>query len=172
MEYPCANLYTIWSLRYFVPQIPITGKMLNGYLMFSVKSIVQNVKLIELWGNNLVPLHFVISKSSFFWFFPENDNILNFSWWTHQVSQNIYRNGHGNIARAVYEKSLAFETWWMQYLKYKFYKHFPISSDFCIKMDYFALKCLIWNILSLEQLLISFLRLWTTLVQICTPFDP
>ena len=51
---------------YFVPQIPITGKMLNGYLMFSVKNIVQNVKQIELGGNNLVPLHFVISKSSFF----------------------------------------------------------------------------------------------------------
>ena len=27
-------------LRYFVPQVPITGKMLNGYLMFSVKNIV------------------------------------------------------------------------------------------------------------------------------------
>ena len=27
------------------------------------KNIVQNVKLIELRGNNLVPLHFVISKS-------------------------------------------------------------------------------------------------------------
>ena len=26
--------------------------------MFSVKNIVQNVKLIELWGKNLVPLHF------------------------------------------------------------------------------------------------------------------
>ena len=50
-------------LRYFVPQVPITGKMLNGYLMFSVKNIVQNVKLIELWGKNLAPLHFVISKS-------------------------------------------------------------------------------------------------------------
>ena len=52
-------------LRYFVPQIPITGKTLNGYLMFSVKNIVQNIKLIELWGNNFVPLHFVFSKSSF-----------------------------------------------------------------------------------------------------------
>ena len=50
-------------LRYFVPQVPPTGKILNGYLMFSVKNIVQNVKLIELWGKNLVPLHFVISKS-------------------------------------------------------------------------------------------------------------
>ena len=50
-------------LRYFVPQVQITGKMLNGYLMFSVKNIVQNVKLIELWGKNLAPLHFVISKS-------------------------------------------------------------------------------------------------------------
>ena len=39
-------VYTI--LRYFVPQIPITGKMLNGYLMFPVKNIAQNVKLIEL----------------------------------------------------------------------------------------------------------------------------
>ena len=55
------DVYTI--LRYFVPQVPITGKMLNGYPMFSVKNIVQNVKLIELWGKNLVPLHFVISKS-------------------------------------------------------------------------------------------------------------
>ena len=54
------------SLRYFVPQVPITGNMLNGYLMFSVRNIVQNVKLIELWGKNLAPLHFVISKSSFF----------------------------------------------------------------------------------------------------------
>ena len=51
------------DLRYFVPQVPISGKMLNGYLMFSVKNIVQNVKLIELLGKNLVPLHFVISKS-------------------------------------------------------------------------------------------------------------
>ena len=50
-------------LRYFVPQVPITGKMLNGCPMFSVKNIVQNFKLIELWGKNLVPLHFVISKS-------------------------------------------------------------------------------------------------------------
>ena len=57
-------------LRYFVPQVPITGKMLNAYLMFYVKNIVQNVKLIELWGKNLAPLHFVISKSQFFWFFP------------------------------------------------------------------------------------------------------
>ena len=52
--------------RYFVPQIPITGIMLNGCLIFSVKNIVQNAKLIELWGNNLAPLHFVISKSLFF----------------------------------------------------------------------------------------------------------
>ena len=50
------------TLRYFVPQVPITGKMLNGYPMFSVKNIVQNVKLIELWGKTLAPLHFVISK--------------------------------------------------------------------------------------------------------------
>ena len=28
-----------------------------------VKNIVQNVKLFELWGKNLAPLHFVISKS-------------------------------------------------------------------------------------------------------------
>ena len=45
------------------PSDPITGKMLNRYLMFSVKNIIQNVKLIQLWGNNLVSLHFVISKS-------------------------------------------------------------------------------------------------------------
>ena len=51
------------QLRYFVPQVRITGKMLNGYPMFSVKNIVQNVELIELWGKILVPLHFVISKS-------------------------------------------------------------------------------------------------------------
>ena len=50
-------------LRYFVPQVQITGKMLNEYPMFSVKNIVKNVKLIELWGKNLAPLHFVISKS-------------------------------------------------------------------------------------------------------------
>ena len=50
-------------LSYFVPRVPITEKMLNGYLMFSVKNIVQNVKLIELWGKNLAPLHFVIFKS-------------------------------------------------------------------------------------------------------------
>ena len=53
----------VWSLRYFVPQVLITGKMLNGYLIFSVKNIVQNVKLIELWGKKLAPLHFVISTS-------------------------------------------------------------------------------------------------------------
>ena len=46
----------IYFLRYFVPQVPITGKMLNGYLMFSLMNIVQNVKLMELWGKNLVPL--------------------------------------------------------------------------------------------------------------------
>ena len=57
------RLIVIGPLRYFVPQVPITGKMLNGYLMFSVKNIIQNVKLIELWGKNLTPLHFVISKS-------------------------------------------------------------------------------------------------------------
>ena len=39
-----------------MPQVPITGKMLNGYLIFSVKNIVQNVKLIELCGKNLAPL--------------------------------------------------------------------------------------------------------------------
>ena len=33
------------SLRYFVPQVLITGKMLNGYPMFSLKNIVQDVKL-------------------------------------------------------------------------------------------------------------------------------
>ena len=31
-------------------------------LMFSVKNIVQNVKLIELWGNNLVPVHYILSS--------------------------------------------------------------------------------------------------------------
>ena len=35
-----------FNLRYFVPQVPITGKMLNGYVMISVRNIVQNVKLI------------------------------------------------------------------------------------------------------------------------------
>ena len=53
-------------LRYFVPQVPISGKFLNGYPMFSVNNSVQNVKRIELLGKKLVPLHFVISKSSFF----------------------------------------------------------------------------------------------------------
>ena len=57
-------------LRYFVPQVPITRKILNGYLTFSVKTFVQNVRLIELWGKNLVPFHFAITKSQFFWFFP------------------------------------------------------------------------------------------------------
>ena len=38
--------------------------------MFSVKNIIQNVKLIELWGKNLAPLHFVIFKSYFFLIFP------------------------------------------------------------------------------------------------------
>ena len=32
--------------------------------MFSVKNIVQNVKLVELWGKNLVPLHFVLPFAS------------------------------------------------------------------------------------------------------------
>ena len=49
---------------------------------------------------------------------------------------------------------------------------FQFLAIFCIKMDYFALKCLILEILSIEPLLICFIRLWTTLVQICTPFDP
>ena len=62
--------------------------------MFSVKNTVQNIKLIELWGKNLVPLHFVIPKNNFFSDFSHraqcyssgdsnskaNDNILNFSW--------------------------------------------------------------------------------------------
>ena len=39
--------------------------------MFSVKNIVQNVKLIELLGENLVPLDFATYKSYFFWFFPQ-----------------------------------------------------------------------------------------------------
>ena len=51
------------EFRYFVPQVPITGKIVNGYPMFSVKNIVQNVKLKELWGKISVPLHFVKSKS-------------------------------------------------------------------------------------------------------------
>ena len=65
LSYVC-KLYCAFlgeSLRYFVPQVPITGKMMNGYPMFSVKNIVQNVKLIEVWDKNLAPLHFVISKS-------------------------------------------------------------------------------------------------------------
>ena len=45
------------------PSGPNYWKMMNGYLMFFIKNIVQNVKLIELWGENLVPLHFGISKS-------------------------------------------------------------------------------------------------------------
>ena len=57
------RIYSKECLRYFVPQVPITGKMMNGYLMFSVKNIVQNVKLIELWIKNLAPLHFVIFES-------------------------------------------------------------------------------------------------------------
>ena len=59
------NIYQGISFKVLRPSAPNYWKMLNGYLMFSVKNIVQNVKLIELWGNNLVPLHFVISKSSF-----------------------------------------------------------------------------------------------------------
>ena len=43
--------------------------------MFSVKNIVQNVKLIELWGKNSAPLHFVISKSYFFLIFPIGHNV-------------------------------------------------------------------------------------------------
>ena len=43
-----------FGLRYFVPQVPIAGKFLNGYPMFSVKNILQNVKLIGLWGKHLV----------------------------------------------------------------------------------------------------------------------
>ena len=49
--------------------------MLNEYLMCSVKNIVQNVKLIELWGKHLSPLHFVISKSYFFLTFPIGHNV-------------------------------------------------------------------------------------------------
>ena len=43
--------------------------------MFSVKNIVQNVKLIELWAKKLAPLHFVISKSYFFLIFPIGHNV-------------------------------------------------------------------------------------------------
>ena len=49
---------------------------------------------------------------------------------------------------------------------------FQFLEIFVKKMDYFALKCLILDILSLASLLISFIRLYTTLVQIFTPFDP
>ena len=52
--------YLASRLRYLVSQVPITAKM------FSVKTIVQNVKLIELLGKDLAPLHFVISKSLLF----------------------------------------------------------------------------------------------------------
>ena len=60
----------LFSLRYVVPQVQSTGKKLNGYPMFSVKNIVQNINRIELWDKNLVPLHFVISKISFLFIFP------------------------------------------------------------------------------------------------------
>ena len=45
------------------PSGPSYWKMLNGYLMFSVVNIVQNVKLIELLCKKFAPLHFVISKN-------------------------------------------------------------------------------------------------------------
>ena len=51
-----------FDIKVLRPSGPNYWKTLNGYLMFSVKDIVQNVKVIELWGNNLVPLHFAISK--------------------------------------------------------------------------------------------------------------
>ena len=45
------------------PSGPNYWKKINGYPMYSLRHIVQNVKLIELLGKNLVPLHFVIVKS-------------------------------------------------------------------------------------------------------------
>ena len=56
-----------YLLKVLRPPGPNYLKMLNGYPMFSVKNIVQNVELIDLLGKNLVTLHFVISKSSFFY---------------------------------------------------------------------------------------------------------
>ena len=40
------------SPMYLVPQVPSTGKFLNGYPMFSVKNIVQNVILHRVMGQN------------------------------------------------------------------------------------------------------------------------
>ena len=37
--------------------------------MFSVKNVVQDVKLIELWGKTLLSLIFVITKANFLIFF-------------------------------------------------------------------------------------------------------
>ena len=51
-------------LKYIVPQVQITGKFLNGYPMFSVKHIAQNVKQIQLRGKNLIPLIKVVSTVS------------------------------------------------------------------------------------------------------------
>ena len=43
--------------------------------MLSVKNIVQNVKLIELWCKILILLHFVISTSKFFLILPMGFNV-------------------------------------------------------------------------------------------------
>ena len=39
--------------------------------MFSVKNVIQNIKLNELWGKNLAPLH----KAIFFLIFPIGHNV-------------------------------------------------------------------------------------------------
>ena len=56
-----------------------------------------------------------------------------------------------NIFRIVYEPP--FSTIVYQCInKCRYDNYYPISCGFCIKNDYFALKCLIWDILSLAPL--------------------
>ena len=46
--------FGLFGLKVLRPSGPNYWKNVDGYLMFFVKNIVQNVKLIELWGKNLV----------------------------------------------------------------------------------------------------------------------
>ena len=62
--------YTQKHLRYLVRQVKITGTFLNGYPMFYVKNIVQNVKLIEFWGKKFDAITFCHLKKLFFLIFP------------------------------------------------------------------------------------------------------
>ena len=57
-----AQLGTTWVFKVLRPSGPNNWKNVEWipYVFCREYNIVKNVKLMELWGKNLVPLHFVI----------------------------------------------------------------------------------------------------------------